>query len=71
MANIGISLVAGIIYIVDLDRNLVEPCGKTMYSTCTDQHYVTVGVSRSALSDETYTQCSNVSVKCSKIIQIN
>lgn len=54
VATIAISLVAGVIYIVDLDRNLVAPCGKTMYSTCTDQHYVTVGVSRSALSDETW-----------------
>lgn len=53
VATIGISLVAGAIYIVDLDRNPVEPCGKGMYNTCTDHHYVTVGVGRSALSDET------------------
>lgn len=61
VASIGISLVAGAIYIVDLDRNPVEPCGKMVYNTCSDQHYVTVGVIKSALSDETgrYFACSS------------
>lgn len=51
VATIGISLVAGATYIVDLDRNPVESCTKMM--SCTDEHYITVGVSRSAPSDET------------------
>lgn len=68
VATIGISLVAGAIYIVDLDRNRVEPCGSAMYNTCTDQHYVTVGVSRSALSDETGRYFAQT---WSKILRIN
>lgn len=40
-----LSVVAVIIYSVDLNRNPEVPCVKTAYGTCSDHHYVTVSIS--------------------------
>lgn len=45
LVSIVLSVVAVIIYSVDLNRNPEVPCTKTMYGSCSDQHYVTVSIS--------------------------
>lgn len=39
MVSAVLSVVALIIYSVDMDKNRVEPCGENMYGHCSEKHY--------------------------------
>lgn len=45
VVSTGLSVIAVIIYSVDMDKNPEVPCIKTMYDQCNEDHYASVGIS--------------------------
>lgn len=67
VVSTGLSVIAVIIYSVDMDKNPEAPCIKMVYDQCNEDHYASVGISfischRAAMTDNIAKRLKNV--KC-------